>query len=174
MASASGNVITISEGAGTSTLSLLDNDAIVKADSLVHLAAPSIQVSGIVQAGITSAVVNDKDANDVDADRSIDFSATSAVADVVYRVSIGDIGFAYTALANDTMATIAGHLAAQIDAHANFAANASGDIISITAGAGTKNINVGEDGRVLMNAGGTLKISDGYVSSNGRITSTPA
>ncbi|MBV5303828.1 MAG: hypothetical protein JZU70_06475 [Chlorobium sp.] len=43
--------ITISTGAGTAVISLLANEAIIKADKLVHLVAPKIQVSGIIETG---------------------------------------------------------------------------------------------------------------------------
>jgi hypothetical protein len=158
--------------------------AIVKADELVHLAAPTVSIMGQVEAGLVA--VNPADAANVDADRSIDMKGLSLTAGQAYTVRIahGPVASETVRTFTETLGTpltqtleqLVAALAAKIDADAAYVAvvdNTAPYKINVTSGAGTARISIslGGDsasGRVLFNAGTALTVG-GIVSSNDRI-----
>ncbi|MFY7948986.1 MAG: hypothetical protein ACOVRP_07220, partial [Gemmatimonas sp.] len=158
--------------------------AIVKADELVHLAAPSVTIMGQVEAGLVA--VNPADAADVDADRTVDMKGLSLTAGQAYAVRIahGPVGSETVHTFTETLGTpltqtleqLVAALAEKIDADAAYTAvvdAANQAQINVTSGAGTARISItlGDDpaaGRVLFNAGKSLTVG-GIVSSNDRI-----
>jgi hypothetical protein len=124
-AAASGSGITVSDGAGTAVISVT------------------------LESGIAiSPTVNAADIADPAYDRTIDLTGTSVVVGGDYTVTIAGSAFTYRAVTGDTLSQIASGLAGQIDAHGSYAASPSGNLITVSDGAGISAIALSSVGPV--------------------------
>jgi hypothetical protein len=154
-AAASGDTITISDGAGTAVIGV------------------------ILDTGVAGTpTVNAADVADLAHDRTIDLTGVEVVVGKDYKVTIDGTHFTHRAVTGNTLGDIASALAGLIDVHASYVAAASGSMITVGDGAGTKVISVtldaGVDTTPTVNAADIAdpSVSGKWGTSRARVTAT--
>jgi hypothetical protein len=150
---------------------------------LITAAAGSAAIAVSFTSGVTgSAVVSAADSSNVNAARSIDFSAVSVLLNATYTVTIGALSFSYQATVADTRASIVSALAtrinasqilaADVDLRANLGSAGNISIIAgrsvlqkanITASTAAKTVDVQAVAAVTMNDGTVLMTNGAHV-----------
>lgn len=98
-------------------------------------------MSNDVTAGVGGVTINAVGA-DAEADRSLDLSGIAVANSATYTVNIGATRINYVSDASATLGEIVSGLKASIDGHPTFVASATGNVISITSGAGDQAITL--------------------------------